>query len=76
MRIIYTSAFPAVVTSAVPTTGEIAITNDVETFSIARPCNHVVAVVEPEIVFGSIINDAEVGPLYIATEPADDKLIS
>ena len=36
-RIMNGVAVPAVVTSAVPTTEEIAITKDVETTSIARP---------------------------------------
>jgi hypothetical protein len=48
---------------AVPTTDEIAITNDVETFSIALPCIQLVAVVEPDIVFVSILNDAEFAPV-------------
>ena len=62
-RIIYVVVVPAVATAAVPTTEEIATTNDVATNSMARPCIQVVAVVEPEMVVGSIINEDEVGPV-------------
>lgn len=75
-RIMYDVAVPAVATAAVPTTEEIATTNEVNTNSMARPCIQVVAVVEPEMVLGSMVNVAEVAPVYIATEPADSKLIS
>ena len=51
------------VTSAVPTTEEIAITKVVVTSSIERPCIHVVAVVEPDIVLGSMLNVPAVGPV-------------
>ena len=54
---------PAVVTAAVPTTGEMANTSIVKTYSIERPCIHVVAVVDPTTVFVSILKAAEVGPL-------------
>lgn len=72
----YDVVLPAVVTAAVPTTEEIATTNEVETHSMARPCIQVVAVVEPETVLESMVNVADVAPVYIATEPADSKLIS
>ena len=62
-RIIYNVLLPAVVTSAVPTTEEIAITSDVKTVIIDRPCIQVVAVVEPETVFVSIANEEAFGPL-------------
>ena len=62
-RIIYEVLLPAVVTSAVPTTEEIAMTSDVTTNSIDRPCIQVVAVVEPETVFVSMANEAAFGPL-------------
>lgn len=75
-RIMYDVAVPAVATAAVPTTEEIATTNEVDTHSMARPCIQVVAVVEPEMVLGSTVNVSEVAPVYIATEPADSKLIS
>jgi hypothetical protein len=63
MRIIYGLAVPAVVTAAVPTTDDTAITVVVSTVSIALPCIHVVAVVDPEIVLGSIAKVAEVAPV-------------
>ena len=67
---------PVVDTAAVPTTDERAITKLVETTFIARPCIHVVAVDDPEIVSLSIAKVPEVGPVYRANEPAEDKLIS
>ena len=62
-RIIYDESVPAVVTAATPTTDDIAITNVVTTNSIDLPCIQVVAVVEPETVFVSILNDAAFGPV-------------
>jgi len=62
-RIMNEVSLPAVVTSAVPTTGEIAMTSAVKTDSSARPCIQVVAVVEPETVFVSMANEAASGPL-------------
>lgn len=61
-RIINVLAVPAVVTAAVPTTEEIAKTNDVFTSLIARPCIQVVPVVEPEMVLLSIASEPEFGP--------------
>ena len=62
-RIMKEVSLPAVVTSAVPTTEEIAITSDVKTDSSALPCIQVVAVVDPEMVFVSIASVAEVAPV-------------
>jgi hypothetical protein len=62
-RILNEVSFPAVVTLAVPTTEEIAMTSDVKTVSNALPCIQVVAVVEPETVFVSITNEAASAPL-------------
>ena len=62
-RIINGLAVPAVVTDAFPTTDEIANTIDGDTTSIARPWIHVVPVVDPEIVFVSIANVFELGPM-------------
>ena len=62
-RIINDVSLPAVVTSAVPTTEEIAMTKVVKTDSSDRPCIQVVAVVEPETVFVSMANEAASGPL-------------
>jgi hypothetical protein len=62
-RIMNKESLPAVVTSAVPTTEEIAITSAAKTVWNARPCIQVVAVVEPETVFVSIANKAAFGPL-------------
>jgi hypothetical protein len=62
IRIIYGLAVPAVVTAAVPTTEEMAMTSDVETYSMARPCIHDVAVVEPDIVLVSMLSEFESGP--------------
>ena len=63
MRTIYNELVPAVVTAAVPTTEEIAITNEIGTILIALPCIQVVAVDEPETVFVSTDNNAALGPL-------------
>jgi hypothetical protein len=62
-RIMNAVSLPAVVTSAVPTTEEIAMTSDVNTDSNALPCIQVVAVVEPETVFVSMANEAASAPL-------------
>ncbi len=62
-RIMNAVSLPAVVTSAVPTTEEIAMTSDVKTDSNALPCIQVVAVVEPETVFVSMTNEAASAPL-------------
>lgn len=56
MRIVYKLDVPVVATAAVPTTDDIAITNVVDTVCIERPCIHVVAVEEPEIVLTSALN--------------------
>ena len=76
MRIVYKLDVPVVATAAVPTTDDIAITNIVDTVCIERPCIHVVAVEEPEIVLASMLNVDDVAPLYIAIEPAEAKLVS
>jgi hypothetical protein len=76
MRIVYKLDVPDVATAAVPTTDDIAITNVVDTVCIERPCIHVVAVEEPEIVLTSALNVNAVAPLYIAIEPAEARLVS
>jgi hypothetical protein len=76
MRIVYKLDVPVVATAAVPTTDDIAITNVVDTVCIERPCIHVVAVEEPEIVLTSALNVNAVTPLYIAIDPAEAKLVS
>ena len=59
----YEESVPAVATFAVPTTEDMAIDSVVDTVSIALPCIQVVAVVEPDTVFVSIVNDVGLGPL-------------
>lgn len=58
------AAVPAVTTAAVPTTDEMATTSDApDTTTPARPWIHVVAVVEPAMVFVSMASDPAVAPV-------------